>query len=626
MSTNHSLARSAFLQDWTDPAQIAGDQPGQFSVNDATITEGNSGSRAITFTVTRGTDSNVVASVHYDITLPGGIGGANNLDFFSGATSGDLVFAENEFSRTITLQVRGDVAYEPDETFTITLSAPTNGATIADGVGIGTILNNDAAPLPGTPFINEIHYDNVDTDRGEAIEIAGPAGIDLSAWTLLLYADDGTLYSTRPLINFIIPNQDDGFGTVSVTYPVNGIQNGPANGIALLDPAGNVVQFLSYEGIVTAVDGPAAGLTSTDIGVAEDPASVRGLSLQLIGTGANYEDFTWTSARDDNFGAVNTDQDFVFAAPNQAPTAAPDAVAVNEDAASANLWGLLLGNDTDPDNDPLSIVSVDGSATLGSLIFDPASQSLRYVADDDSFDALAPGATATDGFTYTITDPDGLTSTATVTVTVTGIADGVVINAGNGNDTVTGTDGEDILRGGNGNDQIFGLGGHDLLDGGNGNDRLFGGDGNDTLEGGNGNDRLVGGAGNDVLRGGNGNDRLEGGSGADLFAFGRGGGNDTILDYEIGVDALLLEDGVTVRSARASGGDLVISLSNGGGSVTLEGIDDLADVTFASPAAAAAKASGNAGDFAAPAAILGAAQGGALVSPVHEMASAYTLL
>ena len=36
-------------------------------------------------------------------------------------------------------------------------------------------------------FVNEIHYDNAGTDAGEAIEVAGPAGTDLTGWTLVLY-------------------------------------------------------------------------------------------------------------------------------------------------------------------------------------------------------------------------------------------------------------------------------------------------------------------------------------------------------------------------------------------------------------------------------------------------------
>jgi hypothetical protein len=67
-----------------------------------------------------------------------------------------------------------------------------------------------------------------------------------------------------------VQDQDSGFGTIRLEYPqtANGtIQNGPTDAIALVDPAGRVIQFLSYEGVVTASNGPAAGLTSTDIGV-----------------------------------------------------------------------------------------------------------------------------------------------------------------------------------------------------------------------------------------------------------------------------------------------------------------------------------------------------------------------
>ena len=35
-------------------------------------------------------------------------------------------------------------------------------------------------------FINEIHYDNTGTDANEAIEIAGPAGTDLTGWSIVL--------------------------------------------------------------------------------------------------------------------------------------------------------------------------------------------------------------------------------------------------------------------------------------------------------------------------------------------------------------------------------------------------------------------------------------------------------
>ncbi len=158
-------------------------------------------------------------------------------------------------------------------------------------------------------FINEIHYDNTGTDTGEAIEVAGPAGTDLAGWSLVLYnGNGGAPYNTTALSD-VIANQQGGFGTVAVSYPTNGIQNGSPDGIALVDGS-SVVQFLSYEGAFTAVGGPANGLTSTDIGVAESSGAAIGDSLQLVGTGSAYADFTWAAPQPGTFGAVNTGQTF----------------------------------------------------------------------------------------------------------------------------------------------------------------------------------------------------------------------------------------------------------------------------------------------------------------------------
>ena len=245
---------------------------------------------------------------------------------------------------------------------------------------------------------------------------------------------------------------------------------------------------------------------------------------------------------------------------NEAPVAVADSIAVNEDATSINLWAQLLGNDFDVDaDDTLSISVADASNALGSLIFDKATQTLRYVADDDIFDALVPGATVNDRFTYTVTDAGGLSHTTTVNVTVTGIADGVTKNGGNGIDHLTGTGGEDRLFGDNGDDALSGLDGHDRLDGGRGDDALFGGAGNDLLTG---------------------------GAGADVFHFDGKSGNDVILDFNVAEDRLSFAADNGVRSSRSLDlnrdgvTDLMLNLK-GGGSVTMFGVAALGDVVIA---------------------------------------------
>src|SRR5688500_15767965 len=166
-------------------------------------------------------------------------------------------------------------------------------------------------------FINEIHYDNTGTDAGEAIEVAGPAGTDLSGWSIVLYNGAGGAPYDTDALSGIIPNQQAGFGTISLSYPSNGIQNGSPDAIALVNGT-TVVQFLSYEGSFTAVGGPANGMTSTDIGVSEDGSEALGQSLRLSGAGQVYEDFTWSAPATASFGAINTGQN--FGAGDAAPT------------------------------------------------------------------------------------------------------------------------------------------------------------------------------------------------------------------------------------------------------------------------------------------------------------------
>ncbi len=157
-------------------------------------------------------------------------------------------------------------------------------------------------------FVNELHYDNAGEDLNETIEVAGPAGTDLSGFSLVLYnGSGGTSYATLPL-GGTLADQCGGFGTQAVAAP--GLQNGAPDGFALVNSAGQVLQFLSYEGSFTASNGPAAGLTSTDIGVSEGGSGSATASLALTGSGSSYEDFSWGVASNASFGACNPQQTF----------------------------------------------------------------------------------------------------------------------------------------------------------------------------------------------------------------------------------------------------------------------------------------------------------------------------
>lgn len=165
-------------------------------------------------------------------------------------------------------------------------------------------LNAMSSPVV---WINEIHYDNLGADVGEFIEVAGTAGLNLSGYTLVLYNGANGQQYTTTILSGIIPNQSNGYGALAFNYPTDGIQNGAPDGLALVQGA-NVIQFLSYEGVFTAVDGPAIGLNSVNIGVQENGSDPVGLSLQLKGNGNKYSDFIWSAPSAQSPGLINVGQ------------------------------------------------------------------------------------------------------------------------------------------------------------------------------------------------------------------------------------------------------------------------------------------------------------------------------
>jgi hypothetical protein len=261
-------------------------------------------------------------------------------------------------------------------------------------------LGTNAGISAQSVFINEIHYDDTGTDTGEAIEIAGPAGTDLSGWRIVRYngstSTAAVVYTTPAATETlpagtVIPNVCGGFGVVVITYPQDGLQNGPNDGLALVDQTGSVVQLLSYEGQLTASNGPAAGLTSQDIGVAEDGTDADGSSLQLGGTGTTYQDFTWNKAARHTFGACNTGQ--IFPGGDSSPTV----------------------NQTIPPNKAIDI-AVDTTITVTFSEAVIAAASAFQITCDDS--VTIPLTLRGGPQTYTLTPTVPLPAQDTCTVTV----------------------------------------------------------------------------------------------------------------------------------------------------------------------------------------------------------------
>ncbi|MBL8152514.1 MAG: hypothetical protein JNN15_21575, partial [Blastocatellia bacterium] len=134
---------NAIIAQGTGTGTITNDDPiPSLSINNATVTEGNSGTVNAVFTVSISNPSFQPVTVMFATANGTATAGSDYT-----ATTGTLTFPANSTaSQTISVPVIGDLLVEPDETFTVTLSNPTN-ATIATGQGTGTITNDDAVTL-----------------------------------------------------------------------------------------------------------------------------------------------------------------------------------------------------------------------------------------------------------------------------------------------------------------------------------------------------------------------------------------------------------------------------------------------------------------------------------------------
>jgi len=111
------------------------------SITDVTHGEGNSGTTDFVFTVTLSNPSTGTVTVNYATANGAATAGSDYTP-----VNGALTFPPGQISKTVTVAVKGELLVEPNETFFVNLSAP-SGAEIADGQGLGTILNDDGPIL-----------------------------------------------------------------------------------------------------------------------------------------------------------------------------------------------------------------------------------------------------------------------------------------------------------------------------------------------------------------------------------------------------------------------------------------------------------------------------------------------
>ncbi len=142
--------------------------PPMVSISDVSVLEGNSGAQTATFTIAL---SRVAPSggVQLNVATANGTARAGS-DYVSNRMN-SLTIVSGQRTASFPVQIYGDGEEEADETFTVNISAVV-GAIIADGQGVGTILNDDVAPV--VPMVSG---DSYSTRKDQVLNVTNLAGI-----------------------------------------------------------------------------------------------------------------------------------------------------------------------------------------------------------------------------------------------------------------------------------------------------------------------------------------------------------------------------------------------------------------------------------------------------------------
>ncbi|MEM6395020.1 MAG: HYR domain-containing protein [Bacteroidota bacterium] len=245
--------------------------------------EGDSGTTDFTFTVTRTGPS---CAFDLDFTTSDGTATAGS-DYL--AQNGTLNFAAGEMSKTITITINGDIVTEGDETFSVTISNPTNGVSLGTATVSSTIENDDTAPTEIANLgktIDEGATANVILQAELEYEDAeqGPADI---IYTLDIAPNEGTLRNNGAAIILGATFTQADINNGLITYDHNGSEEAADFfRVDISDGAGGVVNDVVFNFTITAVnDAPVV----TALGAALNTDLCTG-QLALEGAGFSFTD------------------------------------------------------------------------------------------------------------------------------------------------------------------------------------------------------------------------------------------------------------------------------------------------------------------------------------------------
>ena len=221
------------------------------SIDDVSVTEGDSGTVTATFTVTVSTPSH--PGVTFDIATADGAGSnaatLADLDYVQHVETGVFI-PPGSTTYAFTVAVNGDFNVEPDETFLVQLSN-VSGATLATGTGTGTIVNDDVPPPAASDVVISQVYggggNSGATITNDFIELfnRGSATVSVSGWSVQYASSAGTTWQSTPIAGsippggyFLVQEAAGSGGTVPLPTPdaVGGISMAAASGKIALAP------------------------------------------------------------------------------------------------------------------------------------------------------------------------------------------------------------------------------------------------------------------------------------------------------------------------------------------------------------------------------------------------------
>jgi len=262
---NLSGPTNVVVSDGQGQGTIINDDALSLSIDDVSVTEGNSGTVDAIFTISLSTPSDQTVTVDYATANDTAASGS---DYAS--NSGTVSFDPGETSKTVTIAVNGDTTSEINETFFVNLSNPNNGS-ISDSQGLGTILNDDALPTLSINDVSDIETDYNTHTVTFTVTLSAASGQTVS---VDFETANGTASSTTATKDYIDTLGTVTFspGQISRTFEVS-VFGDTIDELDetffsnLLNPVNATIA--DAQGVCTIVDDDTAGISINDVAVTE---------------------------------------------------------------------------------------------------------------------------------------------------------------------------------------------------------------------------------------------------------------------------------------------------------------------------------------------------------------------